>query len=110
MTQIIEAAPVEMHTLVWNGIRIEIRYCPNWLESYEGVYGYPLAHLEIDAIDPEGAPLPMTETGYRSHFTRPDLIAADGGPVAFARAWLDDSARDRKWIEREAERKQLSLF
>ena len=23
---------VETHTLLWNGIRIEIRYCPSWSE------------------------------------------------------------------------------
>jgi hypothetical protein len=51
-------------TLVWNGIRIEIRCCQSWSESYERIYGHPLAHLEIDAIDPERAPLPVTETGY----------------------------------------------
>jgi hypothetical protein len=33
-----------------------------------------------------------------------------GGPVAFARAWLDDAAKDPKWIESERARKQLSLF
>ncbi len=110
MTKSIEAAPVEVHTLVWNGIRIEIRYCPSWMYFYEAIYGHPLAHLEIDAIEPEGAPLPMTETGYRSQFTRPDLIAPEGGSVASAWAWLDDAARDPKWIEREAERKQLSLL
>lgn len=115
---------VETHTLEWNGIRIEIRYCPSWSESYERIYGYPLAHLEIEAIDPARTPLPVTETGYRSLFTRADLIEEmqkpersegafcrdEPGPVAFARAWLDEAAKDPKWIEREAARKQLSLF
>ena len=41
--------PVETHMLEWNGIRIEIRYGPSWSESYERIYGYPLAHLEIEA-------------------------------------------------------------
>ena len=60
---------VETHTLLWNGIRIEIRYCPSWSESYECVYGHPLAHLEIETIDPARTPLPVTQTGYRSHTT-----------------------------------------
>ena len=102
--------PIETHTIVWNGIRIEIRYCPSWSESYERIYGYPLAHLELETIDPKRAPLPVTQTGYRSHFTRPDAIAEHGGLVAFARAWLDEAAKDSKWLEREAARKQLSLF
>ena len=102
--------PVEIHTLEWNGIRIEIRYCPCWSESYERIYGYPLAHLEIEVLEPARTPLPVTQTGYRSYFTRPDVIAECGGPVAFACAWLDEAAKDPKWLEREAARKQLSLF
>jgi len=102
--------PAQTHTIVWNGIRIEVRYCRSWSESYERIYGYPLAHLEIESIDPERTPLPVTQTGYRSHFTRPDIIEADGGPVELVRAWLDDAAKDPKWIASEAARKQLSLF
>ncbi len=102
--------PVETHMLEWNGIHIEIRYCPSWSESYERIYGYRLAHLEIEVLEPARAPFPVTQTGYRSHFTRPDVIAECGGPVAFARACLDEAAKDPKWIESEAARKQLSLF
>ena len=103
-------APVETYALDWNGIRIAVRYCRNWLDFYEDIYGYPLAHLEIESIEPDNAPLPMTETGYRSHFTRPDVIEAEGGPVSFVRAWLAEAANDPKWIAAEADRKQLSLF
>ncbi len=34
MTHNVEDASVEKHALVWNGIRIEVRYCPSWLDSY----------------------------------------------------------------------------
>lgn len=94
----------------WNGIRIEVRYCPNWLGFYERLYGHPLAHLEIESVEPERVPLPLTETGYRSHFTRPDIIDDAGGPAAFVRAWLDDNAKDPRWIAWQEERNQLSLF
>ncbi len=100
----------ETHMLEWNGIRIGVRYCPSWLDFYERIYGHPLAHLEVESIEPDNAPLPMTETGYRSHFTRPDVIEAQGGPVPFVRAWLAESAKDPEWIASEADRKQLSLF
>ncbi len=102
--------PVDVHTLVWNGIQIEVRWCRSWSEAYERIYGYPLSHLEIQSIAPENAPLPMTGTGYRSHFTNLDEVEAQGGPVSFVRAWLAEAAKDPKWTAAEAERKQLSLF
>ena len=62
----------------WQGLLIEIRYCRSWCDSYEEIFGYPLSHLEIETIQPAKAPLPMTETGYRSYFTTADdLEAAD---------------------------------
>jgi hypothetical protein len=97
-------------TFDWNGIRIAVRYCQSWFDFYEEIYGYPLAHLEIESIEPDRTPLPMTETGYRSHFTRPDVIEAEGGPVPFVRAWLAEAAKDPEWIAAEADRKQMSLF
>lgn len=66
--------------------------CPEWSSSYGKTYGYALAQLEIDA---SGQPLPMTETGYRSHFDR-DTIEVLGGQVTFALAWLDGPGRRQK--------------
>jgi len=99
--------PVEIHTIEWRGIAVEIRYEADWL----GFVGdMRTAHFDITAIRPERAPLPITETGYRSHFANPDGIAALGGPVAFVRAWLDHDARSAAWKEWEARSRQMSLF
>jgi hypothetical protein len=98
------------HRLQWDGITIEIRYDPDWSPSYRQIYGYPLAHLEIEALDPVKSPLPMTETGYRSHFCAPADIDAEGGPVDFVRAWLDHDARSPTWIVAQEKRRQLTLF
>lgn len=103
-------SPIEVHTIVWNGIRIEVRWRRSWLDFYERLYGHPLALLEIESIDPEDAPLPMTKTGYRAHHSHFDVIEAQGGPVAFVRVWLTEAAKNPEWIAVEAERKQLSLF
>lgn len=103
-------AAYQTYQLAWRGIAIEVRYCPSWADYYERIYGHPLAHLEIEAIDPPRRPLPMTETGYRSHFTAPAVIAAQGGPAAFVRAWLDHEAAADDWQDQEAARAQLSLF
>lgn len=61
----------QIHRLQWDGIAIEVRYNPDWSPSYCDIYGYPLTHLEIEAVEPAKSPLPMTETGYRSHFGSP---------------------------------------
>lgn len=73
----------DTHLIVWRGITIEIRYEERWLDS-DGPYS--TAHLELRALEPERAPLPMTETGYRSHFAPASVIAEAGGPVAFVRS------------------------
>lgn len=70
---------------------------PRLLPSYREVYRYPLAHLEIEAVEPAKSPLPMTETSFRSHFYAPTDIDAEGGPVDFVRAWLDHVARSQEW-------------
>jgi hypothetical protein len=72
--------------------------------------GYDTAHLEIESIAPERAHLPITETGYRSHFTSPDSVAAYGGPVAFVEAWLETESQAPDWRREEQQRRQLSLF
>ena len=96
-----------VHELHWQGIAIDIHYCPDWSPGYHATYGYSLAHLQINA---QGVPLPFTETGYRSHFDRADNIEAAGGPVAFVLAWLAETSRSKAWRTAQAERQQLTLF
>jgi len=77
----------------WHGQRLIVRHCAAWM-------GDETAHLEIISVD--RTPHPISETGYRSHFIRPEHIAEEGGPVAYVTAWLR-SLDDGK-------PKQLSLF
>lgn len=99
----------EHHETVWNGVKISISYEPRWLNLADD-YGLDTAHLEIEAIAPERAPLPITETGYRSHFTTAHAVAAMGGPVALVRTWLDEEAASPDWRQHEAAARQLTLF
>jgi len=103
-------ADYQVHHFEWRGIRIEVRYTPSWAAYYEEIYGEPLAHLEIEALDPKRRSLPMTETGYRSHFTAPAQIDAEGGPVAYVQRWLEHEAASDNWRNQEAARAQFSLF
>ena len=88
---------------MWRAIEIEAVYTPlKW---------NTIAHLEIRAISPERAPLPITETGYRSHFHQPGTVEGLGGDVvAQVVAWLDEEANSPAWRKREEAVRQLSLF
>lgn len=101
---------VETHQMDWQGYRIQVRYCPSWSPSYEEIYGECMAHLELMSLEEPRLPLPVTETGYRSHFTPAKFIVDEGGPVAFVQSWLDDAAKSPKWKELEATSRQMSLL
>lgn len=90
--------------VVWNGIEIEVRYAAHWCgRDYT-------SHLELHARKPERAALPMTETGYKSHFVPCGTIEGYGGPVAFVTEWLELEAKRPAWRAAEAASRQLSLF
>jgi len=86
---------MEKHTIIWRGVRIEITFTPDAFGMAD--------HIELRAED--RAPLPVTETGYRSHFMNKGTVAEHGGAVGFVVAWLDHEADRQSW--RGA---QLSLF
>jgi len=67
-------------------------------------------HLEIESIAPAKAPLPITETGYRSHFLSGLELAQAGGAVAFVTAWLDREAAGKNWQAKAHARAQGDLF
>lgn len=90
--------------LDWRGLLIEVRYEPQWLG------GDLTAHLQLEVLEPARAAMPVSETGYRSHFLPCGRVEEAGGPAAYAAAWLDHAASDRSWIEFEAASRQLALF
>lgn len=93
----------QAHRFIWQGIEIEARYSPcKW-----GV----IAHLEIESIQPPRAPLPVTETGYRSHFHPCGTVEANGGDVvAQVIAWLDEAAASPQWRQYAEASRQGELF
>ena len=99
------AAPQSFRA-AWRGIGLTI----NWVEEYFAMDdgSYAVAHLEIIADD--RTPLPISETGYKSHFTSREAVEAEGGPVAYAIAWLEHEAAKPAWKAREAAAQQLLLF
>ncbi|MCW5968106.1 MAG: hypothetical protein KIT57_06305 [Blastocatellales bacterium] len=49
---------------------------------------------------------PITETGYRSHFTTAHAVAAMGWPVALVPTWLDEEAESPAWQRQAAATRQ----
>jgi hypothetical protein len=84
-------------------VRIRITHSRDYL-------GQGQDHIEVESLAPKKAPLPITETGYRSHFIAPLDLVNDGGPVTFVTAWLDREAKGKDWQKRVVIRQQGDLF
>lgn len=98
----------ELHHFDWNGFLLEITYEPQWLTP--AILGEDVAHLQVRSIYPTDVPLPITETGYRSHFIAASAIAAAGGPVAYVDMWFTAESDAPTWRKREQTTGQLVLF
>lgn len=92
----------------WNGITLEVSWEPSWLPTSASLDA--VGHLQLQSIAPERAPLPVTETGYRSLFINPEDVMNEGGPLAFVCAWLDCEARSPSWRAQQEAARQLALF
>lgn len=102
---------MESRTIItWQGVTIEVRYVSNWLGMSQRSKDWGIAHLELHVLEPKGAPLPMTATGYRSHFLPPADVPNAGGVEAYVLAWLDHEAKSEAWRARPSAPGQLSLF
>lgn len=99
-----------IESLVWNGRTVEVRYDPDWCSMSELGPGRQLAHLELQVVDPPMAPLPVTETGYRSHFVPSGVVEEAGGPAVYVSRWLEEEAQRPTWRRVEAAWRQLDLF
>lgn len=93
----------QTYRFAWQGIDIEASYEPASIGGF--------AHLEIRSVKPEAAPLPITETGYRSHFHPAGTVEALGGDVAAqVTAWLDEEAAKPHWKRYVEASRQGELF
>lgn len=91
----------------WQGIGLEIRHCPRWLCSSGELI---TQHVEVRSVDK--VPLPITNTGYRSHFMHgaEALAEFDDDPVAFIVWLLDEAAKSKEWQQRVEADRQFELF
>ena len=101
----------QISSFFWNSLEIEIKYNPDYSEATKKIGGFCLAHLQVASKD--RVPLPMTETGYRSHFTAAKNIEDFASPIDFVKAWLAESEQNKEWkahLKIVQEQSQLSLF
>ena len=94
----------QTHRFIWEGIEIELTYVPE-------AYGGAIAHLEMRSINPERAALPITETGYLSHYHPVGTVEEnDGTLVEQVTWWLDEEAKSKAWKKYVEDSRQYSLF
>lgn len=100
--QHINAAPLSRtsETIVWRGIGIEIIHTANYCAGMD--------HIEIHSENK--IPVPITETGYKSHFFPSGGLDGYTGAVEYVRAWLDHEAKTKAWKAQEFASMQGSLF
>ncbi len=86
----------------WLKVRLQIKFTREKFSNFD--------HLEIEAIEPEKIALPITTTGYRSHFCPTGEIDAAGGAIEAARSLLDIAAQSNDWKSQQSAARQGSLF
>lgn len=87
----------------WRGIEMSATHSPNYISA-----GW--SHIELRVVKPKGRPVPITDTGYLSHFLDEADLKAAGGAVAFFMAWLDREADSKVYRKALARWQQLDLF
>lgn len=91
------------HKLVWRHVTARVRDTRNYINT-----GW--SHIELIVTAPKDAPVPITSTGYLSHFLDERELAKAGGPVRFFLDWMDREASSKAWAKTEAKWRQLELF
>lgn len=91
-----------LHTthIEWRGIGIQLEFYPSRWNS-------PVDHIEIRSDN--SVLLPITETGYKSHFLQAGQVTREN-LIEQVTAWLDAEAQTDAWKRYEETSRQLSLF
>lgn len=99
-----KAAPRKtVQRFTWRGVEMTASHEPNYISD-----GW--THIALRVIKPKGKPVPITDTGFRSHFLDEDEVVEAGGAAAFFRAWLDREAESKAYRLALAKWQQLDLF
>jgi len=93
-------ANAQIKTITWHDHEISLSLVPDYFEN--------VAHLEIRSLDKQ--PLPITETGYRSHFFHSETPPTMTEVIDMVSAWINKEAKTKRWQNYETKSKQLDLF
>jgi len=88
-----------IHEIEWQGIAITISHRSQW----------PIVdfhHIEVKADQR----LPMTETGYKSHFMPEKALSEFEDVVDFVSQWLEATCQSKEWLRYVEDMRQPSLF
>lgn len=91
------------NAITGQNVRLRVTHSRNYLTTGSD-------HIEIEAIEPKRAILPITETGYRSHFIKSDDVERSGGIRRFVTDWLVSAAASKPWQRSQQAAKQGDLF
>ena len=80
----------------------------DWSRGHYQVHGSKMTHTEI--IRDDGKQLPITDSGYRSHFMDSTHLDKYNGILDYVTRWLDHQAQSKKWKAYVADQEQLKLF
>ena len=88
----------------WQHVTFRVRHTPDYILKGTD-------HIELIVIAPKREPLPITETGYLSHFTTDNnqVPNAKAG-LAFFLEWISREAKTKRWQKLDSKRRQLDLF
>ena len=88
-----------LHQIKWQGIAITITHRKGWpINDFN--------HIEVKADQR----LPMTETGYKSHFMPNEALAEYDGVIDFVTQWLEATCQSKEWLAHVESLRQPSLF
>jgi hypothetical protein len=103
------APRVITENLKWRGVDLLIMYKSHAFAAV-GDAGGTTAHLEVRSMGAADLPLPITDTGYRSHFLPRGEVEKAGGPGLYVRRWLEQEATSASYKRTLDRWRQLDLF
>jgi len=89
--------------VVWRDVTCRVRHTRDYLVEGSD-------HVELMVLTPKGALLPITDTGYLSHFIDAGELDAAGGAVRFMLDWMEREAKSTRFRKADFKSRQLKLF
>lgn len=100
---------MDVQTFSWRGIKIELKVSVPY-RTFREVYGYDMYHIAVSSVEPKEAPLPISDTGYRSIWLAQPQLEEFGGALNYVTEYLEHEGKSGKWKQQEEAARQYQLF